>query len=44
VPKLLLAIQASRTRIAISPPAMPIWDGSTTHERSSRGYGLLPLS
>ena len=47
VPKLLLAIQEDPSHplhIAISPPATPIWVGSTTHERLSRGCGPLPLS
>ena len=28
-------------RIAFSPPAMPIWAGSTRRERSSRGCSAL---
>ena len=42
VPKLLLAIQedpASRRRIAISPPAMPIWGASPRRAPLSPGYG-----
>ena len=48
VPKLLLAIRdvthATRSRIAVSPPATPIWVGSTTHERSLGGCGPSPPS
>jgi adenylate cyclase len=33
-------IQASRIRIFLSLPATPIWDGSTTPEKSSRGCAL----
>ena len=47
VPKLLLAIQDDPSfphRIAFSPPATPIWVGSTRRERSSRGCAPLPLS
>jgi hypothetical protein len=36
-PSLPSRIQASRRRINFSPPAMPIWVGSTMHERSSSG-------
>ena len=37
-------IRASRSLIAFSPPAMRIWVGSTTHERSSSGCAPSPLS
>ena len=37
-------IPPSRSHIASSPPAMPMWVGSTTHERSWSDCGPLPLS
>ena len=47
VPKLLLAIQEDPSYPAaiplFSPPAMPIWAGSTKRERSSPGCAPLPL-